>query len=207
MAVITSYSTLLTETASWLARSDLTAAIPGFVQNFEEDFLGDPENWASWMESALSVTISSNVAAVPASYLGLRIAYISGNPPLKRVSLEQLYSRFPRGGGSAGTPRFIARNGANFEFGPAVATGTLVGTYYAKPTLLRSFAADAAAHFLIVNCPQLLLYGTLLQAEPFLKNDERIMMWKAAMDMNVASYRKRFVNEQYSSTTPFTVCG
>jgi hypothetical protein len=29
------------------------------------------------------------------------------------------------------------------------------------------------------NAPQAVLYGTLLQAMPFLKNDERIPMWQA----------------------------
>jgi hypothetical protein len=207
VAVITSYSTLLTEVASWLARSDLTAAIPGFVQNFEEDFLMDSENWAPWMENSLSVTLSNNVAAVPTSpqYLGLKTAYFSGYTPLKRVTLEQLYSRYPRGGGSSGVACFIARNGSNFEFGPETQSGTLLGTYYGKPTVLRSFASDAAAHFLIVNAPQLCLYGSLLQAEPFLKNDERVMLWKAAYDLQVQSYRKRFKDEAWSGSTPFTV--
>jgi len=207
MAVISSYSTLLTEVASWLARSDLTAAIPGFVQGFEEDFLMDPENHAPWMENALSVTLSNNVAAVPTSpqYLGLKIAYFSGYAPLKRVTLEQLYSRYPRGRGSAGVACFVARNGSNFEFGPENQSGDLLGTYYGKPTLLRNFAADAAAHFLIVNAPQLCLYGSLLQAEPFLKEDERVLLWKSAYDLQVASYRKRFTNEAWSGSAPFTV--
>lgn len=205
MAVITSYSTLLTAVSDYLARSDLTGFTPNFVQNFEERFYRDSENWASWMESALSVTITNNVAAVPASYLDLRIAYISGSPPLKRLSLEQLYSRFPRGGLSSGTARFIARNGSNFEFGPEVVSGTLAGTFYAKPTLLRSFASDAAAHHLIVNAPDLLLYGALLEAEPFLKNDSRLVVWKSAYDWALDAYRKRFCEEMYSGSTPFTV--
>lgn len=207
MAIITSYSTLLTEVASWLARSDLTAAVPGFCQNFEEDFLADPENWAPWMENSLSVTLANNVAAVPTSpqYLGLKIAYFSGYTPLKRVSLEQLYSRYPRGLGTAGIACHVARNGSNLEFGPENQSGTLSGTYYGKPTLLRSFASDAAAHFLIVNFPQLCLYGSLLHAEPFLKNDERVMLWKSAYDLQVSSYRARKVSEESSSTAPFTV--
>lgn len=207
MAIITTYTTLQTEVASWLARSDLSAAIPGFIQNWEEDFLMDSENWAPWMENSLSVTLSNNVAAVPTSpqYLGLKIAYFSGKAPLKRVTLEQLYSRYPRGGGSGGGAGFIARNGANFEFGPESQSGTLLGTYYGKPTALRSFSSDAAAHFLIVNAPQLCLYGSLLQAEPFLKNDERVMLWKAAYDLQLASYRKRFVDEGWSGSAPFTV--
>jgi len=208
MAVITSYSTLLTETASWLARSDLTSAIPGFVQAWEEDFFGDSDNWAPWMETALSVTLSNNVAAVPAAYLGLKIAYFDGRKPLDRLSLEQLYSRYPRGGGSAGIALYIARNGSNFEFGPESQSGTLAGTYYAKPTVLRSYTtggADAVAHFLIVNFPQLCLYGTLLQAQPFLRKDDRVPLWKAAYDLQVESYRKRKMAEDSSGSSHFTV--
>lgn len=208
MAVISSYSTLLTEVASWLARSDLTAAIPGFVQSFEEKFLSDPENHATWMESALSVTLSSNVAALPSDYLGLRVAYFSGYPPLKRISLEQLYSRYPRGGSSAGVACFISRNASNFEFGPEIQSGSLLGTYYAKPALLRNYTtggADAVAHFLIVNFPQLCLWGSILAAEAFIKDDVRVPMWKAAYDMEVETYRNRFAAEKYSGSVPFSV--
>lgn len=208
MAVISSYTTLLSEAESWLARGDLTSATPGFVQGFEEDFLSDPENHGAWMESALSVSLSNNVAAVPSDYLGLRIAYFSGYQPLERVTLEQLYKRYPRGAGSSGNARFIARNRTNFEFGPEGATGTLLGTYYAKPVLLRNYTtggANAVAHFLIVNFPQLCLFGTLLQAMPYLKDDARLVMWKSAYDLQVATYRSRICDEAWSGSTPFTV--
>jgi hypothetical protein len=206
LAVVSSYSTLLTAVGDYLARSDLTTFTPNFVQNFEERFLRDSENWGSWMESALSVTIASGVAAVPASYLSLRIAYFSGRPELKRISLEQLYARYPRGLSATGLPTHIARNGANFEFGPVPTDGTtLIGTYYAKPTVLRSFAADAAAHYLIVNAPDLLLYGALLEAMPFIKDDARIPMWAMAYDTALNTYRKRLTAENSSGSTPFTV--
>jgi hypothetical protein len=207
MAVITSYSTLLAEVASELARSDLTAAIPGFVQSWEEDFLMDPDNRGAWMETALSVVLSNNVAAVPTApqYLGLKIAYFSGGLPLGRKSLEALYARYPRGRGTAGVPAFVARNGANFEFGPETQSGTLLGTYYAKPTLLRSFAADAAAHYLIVNAPQLCLYGALLHATPYIRKDERLTTWKLAYDLQVDSYRRKNSDEDSSGAAPFTV--
>ena len=205
MAVITSYSTLQTEIASWLARSDLTSSIPGFIQSFEESFLSDPENHASWMESALSVTLSNNVAALPSDYLGLRIAYFSGYSPLSRITQEQLYARYPRGKGSAGLAAFVARNASNLEFGPETQSGTLLGTYYAKPVLLRNFASDAAAHFLIVNFPQMLLFGSLLAATPFIKKDERLPVWQMALDQQIQIYRDRFAAEKYSSTVPFTV--
>lgn len=211
MAIITSYSTLLTAVGDYLARSDLSAFTPNYVQNFEERFFRDSQNWASWMETAFSsATASSGVVAVPSAYLGLKVAYISGQQyaPLKRISLDQLYSRYPRGG-SSGVPKFIARNRTNFEFGPIPSDGTeLAGTYYAKPTVLRSYTtggADAAAHHLILNAPDLLLYGALLEAEPFLKNDSRIIIWKSFYDAALAAYRSRFREEEHLA--PMMVAG
>ncbi len=198
MAVISSYSTLLTEVASWLARGDLTSAIPGFIQNMEEKFYRQPKNYGPWMQSALSVSISTT-ATVPTDLLALRISYLNGqsNQPLIASSLEQLLMKYPRAGGS-GQPKWIARDGANFVFGPVPSSGyTLNGSYYAKPALLRNFAADAAAHFLIVNAPDLLLYGALLEAQTFLMNDKRLPVWQGFFDKALMDYRDLMKSQGY----------
>lgn len=189
MAVISSYSTLLTEVASWLARGDLTSAIPGFVQNFEEKFYRQPKNYGPWMHSSFNISFSST-AAVPSDYLTHKIAYLNGksDAPLQAASLEQVLMQYPRTG--SGRPKWMARDGSTFVFGPVPdGTYTLNGTYFAKPTLLRSFAADAAAHFLIVNAPDLLLYGSLLEAQPYLMNDKRIQIWQGFFDRAREDYR------------------
>lgn len=218
MAIITSYSTLLTAVTDYLARSDLSSYAPNFVQNFEERFYRESQNWASWMEQSFNVTITTAVAAVPADYLGSKSAYISGqnSPPLKRISLEQLYARYPRAG-STGVPAYYARNKSNFEFGPIPTGGTLVGTYYGKPTVLRSYTtggADAVAHFLIVNAPDLLLYGALMEAEPFIKNDPRLETWRLLLQGPpedrgaggaIGAYRSRFMEEEHDA--PIMVAG
>jgi hypothetical protein len=210
MAIITSYSTLQTAISDYLARSDLTTWLPNFTQNWEERFMREPDNWGSWMERALSVSISSGVAAVPSDYLGLKVAYISGqnSAPLKRISLDQLYQRFPRANTSGGTPAYIARNATNFEFGPNNASGTLVGTYWAKPTVMRSYTtggADAVAHFLIVNAPDLCLYGSLLEAAPFIKQDARLQVWGNLYKVALDGYRFRMQAEDFSGSPPHTV--
>jgi hypothetical protein len=189
MAVITSYSTLLTEVASWLARSNLTSAIPGFVQNFEERFYRDPLNFGPWMHGSLSVSFSST-ATVPSDFLRLRVAYLNGQSdrPLVASSLEQVLQSYPRT--SSGKPRWIARDGTTFVFGPVPdGTYTLNGSYFAKPTVLRSYASDAAAHWLVVNAPDLLLYGSLLEAQTYLMNDKRLPVWQGFFDRALMSYR------------------
>jgi hypothetical protein len=192
MAVTSSYTTLLANVADWLSRSDLTSQIPVFVQSFEERFYRDPKNWGPWMETAYSTAMVAGVSAAPAGFLAWKNVYISMSPSrrLKPVSLSQLYDEYPRSG-SSGIPSMIARNGANFEYGPFPASNyTVAGTYYAKPTVLRSFAADAAAHYLIVNAPDMLLYGALLEAAPLIKDDERIMVWQGFLERARADYQK-----------------
>jgi hypothetical protein len=201
MAVITTYTTLQTEVASWLARSDLNDAIPGFIQNFEERFYRQIENYGPWMESALSVSFSST-AAVPTDFLALRIAYLNGqsDAPLAFKSREQVLQRYART--SSGDPKWMARDGANWIFGPAPdGTYTLNGTYVAKPTLLRNFASDAAAHYLIVNAPDMLLYGALMEAQPFLVNDKRISTFASRQSETLHEYRKQMKAQGYSSSS------
>ena len=200
MAVITSYTTLVTAVQDYLARSDLSTFVPNFIQNWEERFYRQPKNFARWMETALSGTISSDVVALPTGYLGLKYAYVNGSPSyrLERVSLDMLFGRYPRGGDS-GIPRWVSREIDNFVFGPEPDSDyTIKGVYWKKQTLMRSYASDAAAHWIIVNAPDLALYGALIEAEPFIKNDKRLPVWQAMYEVALKSYRDLFKEEDES---------
>ncbi|HET9868391.1 MAG TPA: hypothetical protein VFQ06_13925 [Nitrospira sp.] len=205
MAAVTSYTTLKTAVQNWIARGDVATYADELIQQWEEDFLRNPRNWGRWMETALSSAISSSVIAVPAAYLGLKYAYINGSPAsrLDRVSLNQLYGSYPRGGGT-GRPRWIARDVTNFVFGPAPDSDyTVKGVYWAKPTALRSYStggADAAAHWIILNAPDLALYGSLLQASPFFRNDARVALWQTFYDRGLVSYRDQIRDEDVSGS-------
>lgn len=202
MAIIAGYSSLQTAVGDYLARGDLSTFIPNFIQNWEESFLREPKNFGRWMETDLDVTISSSVAAVPADYLGLKYAYVDGSPSsrLDRRSLNQVLGEFPRGG-DTGLPLRITRGGSNFLFGPEPDSDyTIKGWYWAKPTLIRNFAADAAAHYVIVNTPDVALFGALLQATPFIKDDDRIAIWQTMHDRALQSYRNLQREEDQSGS-------
>lgn len=51
--------------------------------------------------------------------------------------------------------------------------------FYEIPQLLDEANEE---NFLTAYCPNMLLYGTLLEATPFLKNDERIPVWQSMYD-------------------------
>lgn len=59
--------------------------------------------------------------------------------------------------------------------------------YYELPDLLSD---DNQTNWLTEYAPQLLLYGTLLEATPFLKNDERINVWQNFYDRALAALSK-----------------
>lgn len=202
MGLIVTYSDLKTEMADWLAKSNLTSAIPGLIQNWEEKFYRQPKNFGRWMEISLSEIVASSVIAVPDDYLGLKVAYVEGQrrPPLDRVSLQNLYGRFPRGV-DTGVPMFISRDATSFVFGPQPDSDyTIKGVYWGKPTLLRSAASDATAHWLIVNAPDLVLYGALLEAQPYLRNDARIATWQGMYGQSLQDYRDLFRAEDVSGS-------
>jgi hypothetical protein len=55
--------------------------------------------------------------------------------------------------------------------------------YYQLPPLLTE---EAQTNWLTENAPEILLYATLLEATPFLKNDERIPVWQNMYDRAAA---------------------
>lgn len=209
MAVISGYASLKTAVQDFLARSDLSTFADNFIQNWEERFYRQPKNFGRWMETSLSTAISSSVIAVPAAYLGMKYAYVNGSPSsrLDRVSLNQLYGRYPRGG-ETGTPVWMSRDATNFVFGPIPDSNyTIKGIYWAKPVLIRNFSGDAAAHWLIVNAPDLCLYGSLLEAEPFIKDDERVGLWRDLYSVALKDYRELQREEDRSGSPSQEVLG
>lgn len=189
--MISSYSTLAEKVQRYLARDDVAGDVPGFIWNFERRFVRQPKNHGMWMEKALDATTTNGVIAVPADYLTMKYAYVNGGPSsrLEWVSLDQCYGRYPRGG-HVGTPCWMSRDVSNFVFGPVPdAEYTIRGVYYAKPQSMKDSPNDAQDHWLIVNAPDLCLYGALLEAEAFVQNDERVALWRDFYGQALKDYR------------------
>ena len=73
---------------------------------------------------------------------------------------------------------YYAREGASFIFGPFPNSDyTVKGTYYKKLTALA--ASSNETNFITEDLPGALLFGALVEAEPFLQNDERLAVWQS----------------------------
>lgn len=171
---INSYATLQTSVANFLHRADLTSIIPDLITLAEKRI--NREVRTADMETAHNAAISSGVLAVPSDFLAWKSVYVDASPVriLRVKPLDWLWEKYPTRSSDA-EPRFIARNGSNFEFGPYPDTGyTIKGTYYKRLTSVStSWNALATAN------PDLYLMATLCEATPYIKNDSRIIIWES----------------------------
>lgn len=199
---IDSYSTLLAGVADWLDRDDIDSGIETMVSLMEARLYRDLR--LRFMESALSVSISSGVAAVPSDYLALRYAYLNTNPvqELQPKTPDWIYHTYPTRS-AAGVPAYIARSGSDFIFGPYPDSDyTLTGIYYAKPSTLST---SNETNWLTTNAPDLLLYGTLVQSAAYLGSDDRLGLWESAYRDAFNALEAQEDRDQYPEDMPLTM--
>lgn len=176
---------LKTALSNWTKRGD--------IATYAEDLILMGEKWIfrhartrEMEDTTLSVAIANGVASVPDGFVGLKHARLSGTPttPLTIRPATWIYDRYPnRGGGSE--PKYIGVDGSNFIFGPYPSARTVNGTYYKKLT-----SVITSANALFVANPDLYLFAALAEAEPFLKNDKRVMLWMSKRDAILADVNR-----------------
>lgn len=67
--------------------------------------------------------------------------------------------------------------------------------YYAAPTFLSDSVSTNA---FLQNCPDLLLYGTLSEAEPYLMNDGRLQVWASLYQRSLSDITTSDDQGEYS---------
>jgi hypothetical protein len=192
----TSYSDLQTSVANYLGRSDLTAVIPDFIR-FAETRLSRELRTRKMLKSATaSMTAGDARVALPTDFLEVRDLYTQGNPRMPVTYMSpSAFTRDARADES-GLPVFYTVLSAEFQFAPMPDTAYVLEIlYYAQPTVLSS--ANTSNVFL-ANYPDALLYGALLEAEPYLINDQRSQTWALLYDRAVKNIQDSDQNSEYS---------
>lgn len=172
MAIAT-YDELKTAAANWLARDDLASQIPDFIFLAEAAFNRDFRVRAMEQRAQAATAAGQAYYAWPADMLEVRTIQINTDPPrvLEYLTPEQL--RLQGVAAGASTPSYWTDLGASLQLWPAPAGGlTIEIDYYKKLDL-----ATDGANWLLARHPDIYLYGTLLQAEPYLHNDARMATW------------------------------
>jgi hypothetical protein len=181
---ISTYVELQAAAANWLARDDLTLRIPEFITLAEAKFnrvLFHPR-----METRTTLTVNTLLTSpefldLPTDFQTMRMVRLPdevGKPRLQFMSQTQMddyrYSR----DNVAGTPVYFTIVGDQIELAPTPNEDMDVEVLYRAniPAL-----ADNSTNWLLTMAPDLYLYGTLLEAAPYIQNDERLSVWGSAV--------------------------
>lgn len=192
----TSYADLQTTIAGYLARSDLTTQIPDFIRLAETRLRRDLRI-RQMLKSVTTVTVAGDgTVELPSDFLEVRDFVVVGNPvqPLNYYS-PSAFNRNTRSWES-GKPVDYTVLANDFQLAPIPDTVyTVKMFYFAAPTFLSSTNASNA---FLANTPDALLYGALLEAEPYLMNDARVNTWGTMFDRAIASITRSDEQAQYS---------
>jgi hypothetical protein len=187
---ITTYTELQTAVGNWLGRSDLTSRLPEFIAMAEPKIRRKLRDKKVIGALTLSVGVASKALGSTVKELeSMRFNHGDKQYALREMTPEGLASLRRTG---TGTPMAYAVVGdtAYFNVAPDAAY-VLEITYIEK---IAALSGGAPTNTVLTNSPDIYMYGTLIEAEPYLEHDERVGMWKgmfeeAIMEENI--YRER----------------
>lgn len=182
------YSQLKSNIADFLNRSDLTAVIPTFIELAESQM--ERPLRVRQMLSRSTASIDTQYSAFPADFLEAKTFKItSSNPiqPLEFLTPEQMDDRDQLYANAPGMPKYFTVIGNQLRVSPTPdATYTAELSYFAK---LPKLSDSVTTNWLLASSPDAYLYGALMQAAPYLKDDERVAVWGTLYNTAIESIK------------------
>jgi hypothetical protein len=161
--------------ADYLNRDDLTSIIPSFITIAEAKF--NRKLRTRQMIKRANAQIETAFFAYPSDWLQAKEFQLNTNPivRLQFVTEAQGDELKAQRYLNIGQPVYYTITGSQLEFIPTPdTTYSAELTYYAKIPAL----SDAnTSNWLLAYAPDLYLYGALMEAAPYLKDDERLPVW------------------------------
>ena len=197
---ITSYSTLISAVKTYLNRSDISdAQIKEFISLAEASFNRVLRTRNQITRSTSD--ISTQFVSQPTDLLELYNIQLNSDPivRLEQVSLSKM-DELKSASSTTGKPRYFAITGADLEFYPSPDTTYEIEVIYYKT--IAPLSDSNTDNFLLTNQVDIYLFGTLVQAEPWLMNDERIGVWGAFLGKAIEELR---ISDQRAQTESGTI--
>lgn len=181
---LNSYSALKSSIADWLNRDDLTSVIPDFISLAEAQL--ERRLPVQKMVKRSTATIDTPFSALPSDFVSAKGLVLTSTSPVQQLvflsedeldAKKVIYI-------ATGKPQYFALVGNQIEVLPAPDTGyTAELTYVAT---LAKLSESNTSNWLLERHPDVYLYGALLQAAPYLRDDERIPVWSSIYETGIA---------------------
>ena len=195
MAFFTDYTTLQSTIADYLARTDLTDQIPEFIRLAEDRLRRDLRIRQMLKVATAVATTGDSTVSLPSDFLAMKDLHIQGNP-VKTIEFLSTSNFFRNAGTSyKGAPYYYTLLGSEFQFAPVPDSDyTLQMVYFYQPDYLSD---TNPSNLWLAYTPDLLLYASLGEAEPYLMNDERLQTWASMYDRGLNAVIKSDDDSEY----------
>ena len=190
---IANYTDLKGAVSRWLHRADLVAVTPDLITLAETRFNRNLR--VRQMQTAYSAETAIPIVALPADWLELVGAPVLGDKPLDYVTRDEYrtYTNADRNG------NYYYNIGSELALRAALTEpATLAFDYYAK---IPALSDAAPTNWLLTDAPDVYLYGTLLEAEPYMKNDTRIETWRGLLQVALTDLQASSDRAKHSGAT------
>jgi hypothetical protein len=188
-AVAMTFDNLCTDVANYLERTDTVTVnqIPSFIMLAEQVLAAELKFLGNLNTQTSTMTANDSTLTKPARWrktVSMNITVAGVRQPVLLRKYEFLRNYWPNNT-STGTPVYYADYDYNhWLVAPTPdAAYTFDILYYER---IQPLDSTNQTNWWTQNAPQALLYGTLLQAMAWVKNDDRIPMWKSQYETIVA---------------------
>jgi hypothetical protein len=196
---ISNYTELQTAVANWLDRDDLTNRIPEFISLCEARFNRTLRIRAmETLDESVDTVAGTSTIALPTGYIQMRDIHLIADPLVQlQYVTPEIYNRI-YAGSSSGKPQVYTIIANNIKFGPTPDVVYDVSMLYYKK--FDALSDSSPTNWVITNAPDVYLYGALLEAEPFLMNDQRIQLWATALTESMTKMQEQDQKDRHSGS-------
>ena len=209
---INTYATLQTAVANWLDRSDLTDRIPEFIAlaearmnrtlrlaimlNVDETTLG----------GAATLVSGTRDYALPSGYLQMVDFHLRTSPitTLSYLTPENMNRMWAGSQGGRPLAYTIFSDNASgtpvkkVRLGPSPDSGYDYSIKFYKK--IDALSDSNTTEQMLTDNPDVYLYGALLEAEPFLMNDQRVQLWATAFQESLRALQEQDNKDRHSGS-------
>jgi hypothetical protein len=189
-----SYATLQDDIAAFIDNQDIANKIPTFIRLTESRM--NRTIRTREMETAVTATITTQISALPADFLEYRRITLNGSQPIRLEYVTPQEADTIKESGKQGDPVFFTIVGNKIELIP-FRECSISYVYYTK---IPELSDSITSNWLLDRHYDLYLYGSLVQATLYLKDDPTA--WATLFDSALSEIEIEDDRAQFHGTTP-----
>ena len=197
---LSNYSELQTAVANWMARNDLAGdPIKDFIRLCEAELKRKIDDLRTEARVTIATVGGTATISLPSDYNGVRELYYDTAQRRYPLSLKTPFELDSYGYPSlTGVPKFYTIERDVIRFSPIPDSVYNISLLYFQT--LPSLTDAAPTNWLLTQSPDIYLYGSLVQAEGYIKNDARMATWRTLYENAVNQLMEQSDRRRYSGT-------